>query len=62
MLDIRAFVVLWQSVVDAVYAAAVSAHVGDEFFLPADGAAFHERRVSICCCPLKIVPAKGNTS
>ena len=42
MLDIRALVVLGQSMVDAVNAAAVSANVGDEFFRPADGAAFHD--------------------
>ena len=61
-MDIRAFVVFGQSMVDAMNAAAVSASVGDEFFRPADGAAFHEGRVNIYCCPLKIVPARGNTS
>ena len=45
MLDVWAFVVFGESVVDAVCAAAVSAYVGDEFFRPADGAAFHD-------CPL----------
>ncbi len=45
MLDVGAFVVFGESVVDAVCAAAVSAYVGDEFFSPADGAAFHD-------CPL----------
>lgn len=62
MLDVGAFVVFGESMIDAVDAAAVSANVGDEFFRPADGAAFHERRVSICWCPLKIVPARGSTS
>ena len=48
MLDVRAFVVFGKSVVDAVYAAAISAHVGDEFFRPADGAAFHDCPVTGC--------------
>ena len=42
MLDVGAFVVLGESVVDAMCTAAVSAHVGDEFFSPTDGAAFHD--------------------
>ncbi len=46
--NVRAFVVFGESVVDAVYAAAVSAHVGDEFFRPADGAAFHDCPVIVC--------------
>ena len=59
-MDIRALVVFGQSMVDAVNAAAVSASVGDEFFRPADGAAFHDCPV-IVACPLKIVPERGNT-
>ena len=42
MLDVGALVVFGESVVDAVDAAAVSAYIGDEFFRPADGAAFHD--------------------
>ena len=48
MLDVWAFVVFGESVVDAVYAAAVSAYVGDEFFRPADSAAFHDCPVIVC--------------
>jgi hypothetical protein len=35
-------------VVDAVDAAAVSAYVWDEFFRPADRAAFHDCPVILC--------------
>ncbi len=42
MLDVGALMVFRESVVDAVDAAAISAYVGDEFFRPADGAAFHD--------------------
>ena len=42
LLDVRALVVFGESVVDAVDAVAVSAYIGDEFFRPADGAAFHD--------------------
>jgi hypothetical protein len=35
-------------VIDAVDAAAVSAYIGDEFFRPADGAAFHDSPVIDC--------------
>jgi hypothetical protein len=48
LLDIRAFVVFREPVVDAVDTAAVSAYVGDEFFRPADGAAFHDCSVIVC--------------
>ncbi len=48
LLDVGAFVVFGESVVDAVDAAAVSADVGDEFFRPADGAAFHDCPVIVC--------------
>ena len=51
MLDVGAFVVLGESVVDAVNAAAVSAYVGDEFFCPAYGAAFHDCPVIVCFPP-----------
>jgi len=42
LLDVGALMVFGESVVDAVDAVAVSAYVGDEFFRPADGAAFHD--------------------
>ena len=42
LLDVGAFMVFGESVVNAVDAVAVSAYVGDEFFRPADGAAFHD--------------------
>jgi hypothetical protein len=48
LLDVRAFVVFRESMEDAMDAAAVSAYVGDEFFRPADGAAFHDCRVIVC--------------
>ncbi len=48
MLDVGALVVFGESVVDAVDAVAVSAYVGDEFFRPADGAAFHDCPVIVC--------------
>jgi len=48
LLDVGALMVFGESVVDAVDAAAVSAHVGDEFFRPADGAAFHDCPVIVC--------------
>ena len=48
MLDVGAFVVFGESMEDAVDAAAVSAYVGDEFFCPADGAAFHDCSVIVC--------------
>lgn len=60
MLDVGTFVVFGESMVDAVNAAAVSAYVGDEFFRPAYGAAFHDCPV-IVCSPLKIVPTRRNT-
>jgi hypothetical protein len=42
LLDVGAFMVFGESMEDAMDAAAVSAYVGDEFFRPADGAAFHD--------------------
>jgi len=48
LLEVGAFVVFGESVVDAVDAATVSAYVGDEFFRPADGAAFHDCPVIVC--------------
>ncbi len=48
MLDVGTFVVFGKSMVHAVNAAAVSANIGDEFFRPADSAAFHECPVIIC--------------
>ena len=47
MLNVWTFVVFGESVVYAMCAAAVSAYVGDEFFRPADGAAFHECPVTV---------------
>lgn len=51
MLDIRAIVVFGESMVDAVHAAAVPAHVGNELLSPADGAAFHDCPVSVSFPP-----------
>jgi len=48
LLEVGAFVVFGESVVDAVDAATVSAYVGDEFFRPADGTAFHDCPVIVC--------------
>ena len=38
LFDVGAFMVFWEAVVDAVYASAVAADVGYEFFCPADSA------------------------
>ena len=48
LLDIGAFMVFRQPMIYAVHPAAVSAHVRDEFFRPADGAAFHDCPVIVC--------------
>ena len=48
LLDVGALMVFRESVVNAVDAVAVSAYVGDEFFRPADGAAFHDCPVIVC--------------
>ena len=45
MLDIGAFMILWQTVEDTVCAAAVSADIRDEFFCSAYCAVFHDRFV-----------------
>ena len=41
MFHVGAFMVFREAVVYAVFASAVAADVGDEFFRSADGAAFH---------------------
>ncbi len=49
-----------EAVVDAVYASAVAADVGYEFFCPADGAPLQDCSSYWLVWPLKIVPPLGN--
>ena len=58
MLDVRALVVFWEAVVDAVSVAAVPADVWNEFFCSAYCTALQDSLVPKGRKSLKIVPAR----